>query len=142
MTEEEEWAELAKARLARPRARRTRSGSVASQVQTLWHDVAAARAAGKTWDEIAVDLAGQKSINANTVRIAFNRHGHKLVACAPAAKSRAKRPHVTVSQPKAPGDATVAAESPMFADMFAPLLDARDTKGRQTLPTSTEETSS
>src|SRR4051812_30817408 len=70
---DEKWVDQARARLSRPKARKGRAGTAAALVQALLPEIAEARAAGKTWEEIAADISQERPLNADAVRIAFMR---------------------------------------------------------------------
>ncbi|WP_126665599.1 hypothetical protein [Croceibacterium ferulae] len=133
MTEDDEYMKSVRARLAAAKERKHRLGSTAAKVAVLLPEVQAARAAGKTWEEIGHDLrdsAGQAP-DPNTVRIAFRRASEPMGT----AKRQTKKRTRTTSRPK-PEPVNPLSEPTASmddcADMFGPMFDARDTQGRPT----------
>lgn len=163
MVDNTQWLADAKARLAVSQGSRRRTGSIAAKVEALRPEIEAARAAGKTWKQIALDISDDgEELNEDAVRVAFNRiKKAQGVPAAPAADGSTKRaaarkptdtPNaVDTSPPIATSEASEVSESEdkptessqpadgVFADMFAPLLDARDTRGRGSDRASIEE---
>lgn len=155
MADDTQWLADAKARLAAPHASKRRKGSIAEKVEALRPEIEAARAAGKTWKRIAIDVSFGEELNADAVRIAFARsQGDKMSAVwvnehgsEPAAPpetidaSKLVDPTGSVHSAESvdPVYASKSADDPiqttlpdegLLGDMFAPMFDARDTRGR------------
>jgi hypothetical protein len=169
MADNTQWLADAKARLAISQGSRRRKGSIAAKVEALRPEIEAARAAGKTWKQIARDISDGEELNEDAVRIAFNRGG-KARSTTPAStsggasKQTAASKPVDVSQPikaSEPSGGPVgtskqvdaaklvgtpappsAGDEALIRDMFAPMYDARDTRGRGAGQTSVEEAQS
>lgn len=127
---DEDWIKDAKAKLAAARPDTRRAGTVAARVEALQPEIAAARAAGKTWEQIAADLTAGAPLNTDAVRIAYVRAAKKpgrapsYVATEPSAAAESGP-----QMPSVPKRAKTAA-TPDFFDAFAPMIDARDARGR------------
>lgn len=126
MVDRNKWMADAKARLAIQQEHTHRVNSVAERVAALRPEIEAARAAGKGWRQIASDLCGSGEVQPDTVRIAFARGGK--VKCAAAPVSREVKAKATGAAAKAPSKRPV--DDSLTEDMFAPMFDARDTRGR------------
>lgn len=162
MVDNTKWLADAKTRLAITQGTRRRAGSIAAKVEALRFEIEAARAAGKTWKQIALDISDSEELNADAVRIAYDRGSKAQRALAAPVKASAENPaaarkptgtpNVTdgpqpanISEPvemsksvDKPAEASLPDEG-LLAGMWAPLLDARDTRGRSSGQTSTEE---
>ena len=57
MSHDKSWESKARTRLAAKALRQPRPGSAMSAVNALFPEIQAARAAGKTWSEVAADLS-------------------------------------------------------------------------------------
>lgn len=130
MSDNNTWLANAKSLLANSEKRRHRIGSVAERVAALLPEIEAARANGKTWRQIAIDLSDGELLNADAVRIAFDRCGKPKRVITPAPRNGTAKS----ARPTKPNRAALssAADEPVIADMFAPMFDARDTRGRNT----------
>ena len=129
MTEKSEWLDEARARLAKPERRPRRPNSIAAKVAALLPEIQAARIAGKTWNQIAAAVSDGQPLNADAVRVAFAR------SCETPASTRSPRTNVRADsapafKPSRPPNESIAEEDSIL-DMFGPMLDARDTRGRQ-----------
>lgn len=132
MTDNSEWLNDARDRLAKLEPPARRPNSIAAKVDVLRSDIQAARASGKSWSQIATAIGGGMPLNADAVRVAFVRSNAKAERPAPAkATSR-----VASATPRTPKPTLVSDKTPAggesFRDMFGPMFDARDTIGRET----------
>jgi hypothetical protein len=137
MTGTSEWLSEARARLAKAEPRRPRPNTIAARVEALLPEIQAARAAGKTWSQIAAAMSDGEPLNADAVRVAFAR-SCKTPASTTSRRTNARTAPASVSEPtKTPNKRIIEEDS--FPDMFAPMFDARDTRGRNHSSGSNEE---
>lgn len=128
MTDNDEWLNDARSRLAKAEPRRSRTGSTAAKVAALLPELQAARAAGKTWAQIAAAISDGGQLRADTVRITFARVKVTAAPSQPMPRATAAMP------PKLKPNrnrSTPVKDEDGFSDMFGPMFDARDTLGRQ-----------
>lgn len=129
MIDTNKWIAEAKDRLAISE-RTHRPGSAVDKVAALLPEIQAARAAGKTWRQIAVDLSDGDELNTDAVRVAFGRcHRHKQ----PSPSNRKKQPSRSRDNKNSVPTKIEqsVADNGFISDMFAPMFDARDTDGRR-----------
>lgn len=131
MTDNSEWLNDARDRLAKLEPPARHPNSIAAKVDVLRSDIQAARASGKSWNHIATAIGGGTALNADAVRVAFVRSNAKAERPGPA-KATSRATSVT---PRAPKPTMMSDKAPAagerFHDMFEPMFDARDTSGRQ-----------
>jgi len=126
--DDEEWINEAKERLAKPSLPPRRAGSIAARVETLIPEIAAARAGGKTWAQIADDLSSDAALNIDSVRIGYGRATARMKQT-PSVRNRATPQRKVAAASASPSDVLPVGPD-LFEDMFAPMLDARDMLGR------------
>ena len=94
-----DWRRRAAERLrAAPKVEPPRS--ISAQVAALMDEIAAARAAGKTWQEIRDDIVDDPSVSPDTVRIAYARACRRRAA--PQARAKCADPVANGRAPVAP----------------------------------------
>lgn len=143
MDDNTEWLADAKNRLAAPQASKRRKGSIAGKVEALRPEIEAARKARKNWKQIAADISGGEELNADAVRIALGRIQKLEPFADPVNVDESKQPALAdtidnsslINSVDAPKPADGSSETPLpdeglFGEMFAPMFDARDTRGR------------
>lgn len=74
--------------------------SISAKVAALKNEIAAARAAGKTWQEIRDDIVDDSSVSPDTVRIAYARACRRRAA--PPAQAKGADPVARGRAPVAP----------------------------------------
>lgn len=129
MTEKSEWLDEARTRLAKAEPRQRRPNTIAAKVAALLPEIQAARVAGKTWTQIAVAISDGVPLNADAIRVAFAR-SCKTPASAPARRKNARAVSASDAEPATTSNKSVVTED-SFPDMFGPMFDARDTRGRE-----------
>ncbi|MEA1015327.1 hypothetical protein [Sphingosinicella sp. LY1275] len=123
MTDRSEYLNEARSRLAKPAAGRRRPDSLAARVEALKPEIQKARIAGKTWSEIAADIADGQTLNADVVRVAFAR-------CGPATRSKARsrsklRPKLASAR-NPPTTTERGRDDEPVQQVFDPLYDVLD----------------
>jgi hypothetical protein len=164
MADNDEWLNDARARLARKEPRQRRPGSIAARVEALRPDIQAARDAGKGWLQIAANISDGEALNADAVRVAFSRsekacRGTASRVAPPSTTERksadpASEPMPTEPMPEPKPGVSTSEPDPIevsnkpnmeddtFLNMFGPMFDARDTRGRGREDGSSEEAQS
>ena len=136
MADDEKWLNEAKLRLAEKHGCRRRPGSIAAKVEALLPEIRAARATGKSWAQVAADIADDEPLNADAVRVAARR-------CCDGVSPEPSASQVQASDPK---PVTTSNKSSNSADsipnLFDPMFDARDSWGRSNGHTSGKESQS
>ena len=122
------------------------AGSIAALAQALLPQIQEARAAGKTWADIANDLSTDKPLNVSAVRIAFKRalkrqeeavrppsqqvrRSKKAAAFGtPVGDAVSLRPAASTPAARDSNGERAEKESDLFSAIMAPMMDPRDTR--------------
>lgn len=128
MINERTRLEQARLRLAQATLPRRREGAVIGLVELLKMEIGAARSRGKSWRDIANDIAGNDSLKPDAVRLAYRRL-QAATADRCEEKNRARILEAGVgTQPTSV--ATQSLPETSEAGVFSLMFDAQDTRGR------------
>lgn len=127
MINERERLEQAKVRLAHAALSKRRAGSVIGLVEVLEPEIREARARGKTWPEIARDIAGNETIKPDAVRLGYRR----LQAAVAERRDHSRKRLVQADAVAQLVSGNVQSPLPApDAGVFSAMFDAQDTRGR------------
>lgn len=143
MADKDNWLNDARSRLAKVELRPRRLGSIAAKVHALQPEIQAARDAGKTWSQVAAAISDGGPLNADTVRVALARSSKAVDSATPVTRRDSRAAALSTPTPKPveiPNNMTAKEDG--ISDMFGPMFDARDTRGRGRQNSSVEENGS